>query len=145
MPDRGIYRGASQRGYGTPTNAPLRVDSTSNLVMVNPNGVSSGASNVELPLAFGLTVSGARMAAGTGTLVSGAVVIATGLTSVLGFSANLSSTGTTATGATEVCFLFVSSITTGAVTVQGAYQTSADFTQASVSGTGVFYWTAIGV
>ena len=141
MPERGIYRAASVKGYATPTNAPCYVSSGDNLLHLIP----AGTGTTEVVIGASVSTSGARFAAGTGTLVSGTVIVATGLTSVLGFSANLSSTGTTATGATEVCFLFVSSITTGAVTVQGAYQTSADFTQASVSGTGAFYWTAIGM
>jgi len=41
MSVRGIYRGASQKGYATPTNAPIRVDSTSNRLYINPSGTGS--------------------------------------------------------------------------------------------------------
>ena len=43
-----------------------------------------------------------RLKCGTGTLVTGAVVIATGLNGVNFFAATITSTGVTATGAAEV-------------------------------------------
>lgn len=141
MPERGFYRSPTVKGYATPTNAPCYVSSGDNLLHLIPAG--TGSTEVIIPVAT--STSGARFAAGTAALVSGSATIATGLTSVLSFTATLISTGTTATGVTEVCFPFVSSITTGSVVLQGAYQTSADFTQASAAGTGSFYWIAIGM
>lgn len=142
MPERGIYRAASVKGFATPTNAPIYINSTDNLPHLIPIG--SGTTEQIIPLA--VSTSGARVAAGTGTLVSGTVAIATGLTSVLAFSASLIGTGATATGATEVERLVVASITTGAVTVNGSYHSAtAAVSVQSVSGTAAFYWVAVGM
>lgn len=142
MPERGLYRGASVKGYATPTNAPAYVSSGDNLIHLIPIG--SGTSEVIVPVA--VSTSGARFAAGTGTLVSGTVIVATGLASVLSFQASLIGTGAAATGATEVERLVVASITTGAVTVNGAYHSgTAAVSVQSVSGTAAFYWTAVGM
>lgn len=140
MAIRGIYRGPTPLGFATPTNAPFSVDSDDNTVYVIPAGTGSTA----IPLMFG-GVSGVKMAAGTGTLVTGTVTIATGLTSVLAFTANISGTGAKTTGATEVSQLQVASITTGAVIVQGFYNSPTTGAMTiSASGTAAFYWTAIG-
>ena len=142
MPERGIYRGAVPRGYATPTNSPLYINSTDNLPHIIPIG--SGTAEVVVPTT--IATSGARFAAGTGTLVSGTVVVATGLTSVLSFIPILNGTGATASGATEVDTLVVASITTGAVTVNGAYHSATAAIQVqSVSGTASFYWLAVGM
>lgn len=86
-----------------------------------------------------------KLAYGTGALVTGSVVIATGLTLCTAFAATLIGTGATATGATEVERLVVASITTGAVTVNGSYHSgTAAVTVQSVSGTASFYWMAAG-
>lgn len=86
-----------------------------------------------------------RVACGTGTLVTGALVVATGLNSVVGFNATVKATGATASGATEVESIRVQTITTGAVSVVGIYHSAtASIALESVSGTSVFYWTAIG-
>lgn len=91
------------------------------------------------------SASGPRYAAGSGTLVSGTVAIATGLNSVASFTATLVGTGATATGATEVERLVVASITTGSVTVNGSYHSgTAAVCVQSVSGTASFYWSAFG-
>ena len=85
------------------------------------------------------------MAYGSGTLVTGAVVVATGLSTVTAFTATQYGATGFATGATEVHSVFVKSITTGAVTVGGifnAFVTGA--ATISVSGTATFYWIAIG-
>src|SRR5882724_9612616 len=98
MPERGIYRTATVKGIATVTNAPFYVDSDDN----TPKCIPAGSGTTELNFALGVTSSGARYAAGTGALVSGTVAVATGLTSVLAFTATLVGTGATATGATEV-------------------------------------------
>ena len=142
MPERGIYRAASVKGVATVTNAPIYINSSDNLPHIIPIG--SGTAEVVIPVAT--STSGARFAAGTGTLVSGTVIVATGLTSVLSFAASLSGTGAAATGATEVTELFVASITTGAVTVNGSYHSAtAAVNVQSVSGTSAFYWVAVGM
>ena len=141
MPERGIYRTASVKGVATPTNAPVYVNSSDNLIHIIPIG--SGTAEVIVPVQT--STSGARSAAGTGTLVSGAATIATGLTSVLSFTASLAGTGARATGATEVAQLSVLSITTGSVVVQGMYSTAAATWVASASGTSAFYWQAVGM
>ena len=94
------------------------------------------------------SVSGAlnqKISYGSGSLVTGSAVIATGLASVLGFAVTLNGPTGFATGATEVSGLLVSSITTGAVTIKGifnAFVTGA--ATISVSGTAGFTWVAIG-
>jgi len=86
-----------------------------------------------------------RQAAGSGTLVSGTATIATGLNSVLSFNTILNGPTGFATGATEVSDIIVASITTGSVIVKGTF--NAFVTGAatiSVSGTGGFFWQAMG-
>lgn len=86
-----------------------------------------------------------HVAAGTGTLASGTATIATGLNAVTAFHATMIGTGATATGATEVERIVVVSITTGSVVVNGSYHSgTAAVSVQSVSGTGTFYWIAIG-
>ncbi len=93
-----------------------------------------------------LTSTGAgKIAYGTGTLVSGTVTVATGLTLCTAFATTLIGTGATATGATEVERLVVASITTGAVVVNGSYHSgTAAVCVQSVSGTAAFYWVGVG-
>ena len=141
MPERGIYRAASAKGVATVTNAPIYINSTDNLPHLIPIG--SGTTEVIIPVAT--STSGARFAAGTGTLVSGTVAVATGLTSVLAFSASLQGTGASSSGVTEVAELVVSSITTGSVTVVGSYNAATGVRIASISGTSSFYWVAVGM
>lgn len=136
MPERGIVRAASMRGYGTPTNAPIRVDTTTNALKINPNG--SGSTEYEVPV--GLQTGGIKMAWGNAAFVSGAATVNTGLTTVSSFQVNLLATGF-ATGATEITDAVVSSITTGSVVLQGYRMQT---TTASASGTGTFYWLALG-
>lgn len=86
-----------------------------------------------------------QLRSGVGTLVSGSVTVATGLSSVAAFQATIFGATGFATGATEVSDLLISSITTGAVLVKGlfnAFVTGA--ATISVSGTGQFHWWAIG-
>lgn len=140
---RSITRRPSIAGvsYATAGSAPFYVDSDDN----TPKVIPAGSGTTELALALAVTASGARFAAGTGTLVTGAVIVATGLNTVLGFSTTLAGSGARATGATEVAQLTVTSITTGAVSVQGMYSTAAATWVSSVSGTSAFYWTAVGM
>lgn len=91
--------------------------------------------------------SGVRVAHGSGTLVTGTLIVATGLSTVVGFTATViqPATGTYLTGASEVHSINVVSITTGAVSVQGVF--NAFVTGAatkSASGTATFYWIAFG-
>ena len=141
MPARSITRAATIQGYAIPANAPLYVDSDDNALKIIPAGTGS----TELAVVLAATASGFRVAAGTGTLVTGAVVVATGLTTVLACAtAQYGATGF-ATGATEVHTTFVKSITTGAVTVGGIFNSFATgAATVSVSGTATFYWIAIG-
>ena len=84
---------------------------------------------------------GPKIVGGLGTFVSGAATIATGLTKVVAFQVEILATGS-ATGATEVTNAFVTGTpATGSVVVQG-YRLAT--TTASASGTGQFYWLAIG-
>lgn len=141
MPERGVYRGAAARGYATPTNAPLRVDSTTNVLKIIPAG--TGSTEVEIPSS--LQTGGIKIANGSANFVSGAATIATGLTTVTSFQVEIMATGF-ATGATEVTNATVSgaftgAIPTGSVTVQGFRLNTQT---ASASGTGLFYWFAIG-
>ena len=140
MPERGIYRTPTVKGIATVTNCPIYLDSDDNTLKCIPAG--SGTTEVVIP--FATSTSGAKFAAGTGTLVSGTVAIATGLTSVLSFSASLQGTGASSSGVTEVAELVVSSITTGSVTVVGSYNAATGVRIASVSGTSAFYWIAVG-
>ena len=143
MPERGIYRTPTVKGIATVTNCPIYLDSDDNTLKCIPAG--SGTTEVVIP--FATSTSGAKFAAGTGTLVSGTVVVATGLTSVLSFTANVKepATGTYTTGANEVHGINVSSITTGAVTVVGIFNSLATgAATVSVSGTAPFYWIAVG-
>ena len=141
MPARSINRNATVRGYAMPTTAPIYVDSDDNALKIIP----AGTGTTELAVCLAATASGFRFAAGTGTLVTGAVVVATGLTTVLACTTTQYGATGFATGATEVHTTFVKSITTGAVTVGGifnAFVTGA--ATVSVSGTATFYWIAVG-
>lgn len=144
MPERGVYRASSIRGYATLTNAPIRVDTTSNALLIAPAG--SGTVENTIPQLPSGSASGAtKITAGFANFVSGAATVATGLTTVISFQYNLVSTGF-ATGATEITDAVISgaftgAISTGSVTLQGfRLQT----TTASASGTGLFNWIAIG-
>lgn len=128
--------------YASSGSAPLYVNQNDNSLRINPAGSGTAESQVMVGVS---AITGAfRTAAGTGTLVSGTVVIATGLATVVGFGTTLAGTGARATGATEVAQLTVTSITTGAVSVTGMYSTAAATWVASASGTSAFYWLAIG-
>jgi hypothetical protein len=144
MPVRGVYRGPTAKGIASETNAPFFVDSDDNIPYVNVAG--SGAT--VLPLVLGLAgVTGAKIAAGSGVLVSGVATVATGLSTVKGFSALVTTptTGSYATGVTEVHGLNITSVTTGAVVVQGIFNSFATGAATlSVSGTAAFRWVAIG-
>ena len=105
------------------------------------------ASDVSDDLVSTPSSSGPRVAAGTGTLVTGAVVVATGLATVTAFTASVKepATGTYTTGANEVHSINVKSITTGAVSVDGVFNSLATgAATVSVSGTATFYWIAFG-
>ena len=86
MPARAIRRAATVAGYAIPTSAPLYVDSDDNALKIIP----AGTGTTELAVGLAATASGFRFAVGTGSLVTGALVVATGLTSIIAFTATLS-------------------------------------------------------
>ena len=138
---RSITRAATVKGTAHPAGAPIYVDSDDDALKIIPAGTGS----TERAVGIAMTTSGFRFAAGTGTLASGVVVVATGLATVLSFTTTMSSTGATATGATEVETVYVDSITTGAVTVAGAYHSgTAAVMVPSTASSNVFYWLAFG-
>lgn len=138
---RSITRRASVAGYASAGSAPLYINSSDNSVRVIP--VGSGTAEVSL---MTTTLTGAaKTAFGTGALVTGAAIVATGLTTVTSFQAEIYGATGFATGATEVSSIMVSSITTGAVTVKGLYNSfTTGAATISVSGTATFYWQAVG-
>ena len=143
MPIRGILRQKTVPGLVSNTNAPFYVDSDDNIPYIIPAGTGTS----EVPFVLGLSgVTGAKIAGGTGVLVSGVATIATGLTTVKGFTANvLSASGTFASGVSEVSNLCITSITTGSVVVQGLFNSFVTGAATiSVSGTATFNWVAIG-
>ena len=144
-------RSITRRGTGAtfpagPASAPIYVTSSGATGSVNALLiVPAGTGSTEIAVGLAATASGFRFAAGTGTLASGVVVVATGLSTVLSFTTTMSSTGATATGATEVETVYVDSITTGAVTVAGAYHSgTAAVMVPSTASSNVFYWLAFG-
>ena len=139
---RSITRRPTVVGTASAGSAPIYVDSDDNTLKHIPAG--SGTTEIAIPTA--VSTSGAKIAAGSGALVSGSATIATGLTSVLGFQATLNGPTGFTTGATEVSNLIVSTITTGSVVVKGVF--NAFVTGAatlSSSGTGGFTWVAVGM
>ena len=138
---RSITRRAALPGYATDGSAPIYVDSDDNAL----KHVPAGTGTTERVLGVAMTASGFRYAVGTGTLVTGSVIVATGLATVLAFNATVYGATGFATGATEVDRIIVGSITTGAVTVTGAFNSFATGAATlSASGTATFYWLAFG-
>ncbi len=140
---RSIHRNPTVKGFATAASAPIYVDSDDNALKFIP----AGTGTTEVVVAVAAQASGFKFAAGTGTLVTGALIVATGLSTVLGFTATVKepATGTYLTGATEVHSINVKSITTGAVSVDGIYNSfTTGAATVSVSGTAVFYWLAVG-
>ena len=91
------------------------------------------------------TGTGWRVAMGTGALASGTVAVATGLSTVLSFTADVSRTTTATTGAAEVNQIWIGAITTGSVVVTGAFNSFVTgAATVSASGTSSFYWLAVG-
>ena len=142
MPIRGIVRQATQAGFASTKNAPIFVDSDDDIPYIVPTGSGTGA----VPFVLGLAgVTGAKLAAGSGVLVSGVATVATGLTTVKGFNADVRGATGFASGATEVHEIQIVSITTGAVAVQGIFNSFATGAATiSVSGTATFNWIAVG-
>lgn len=139
---RSLTRRPSQPGYSAVTSAPIRVDSADNTIKVIPAG--SGSTEIAVPTM--ISASGAKIAAGSGALVSGSATIATGLTSVMSFHATVYGATGFATGATEVDEVIVSSITTGSVVCKGVFSIFSTGSRAlSASGTATFYWHALGM
>ena len=137
---RSIYRGPTVKGYATSGSVPLYVDSDDNAIKHIP----AGSGTTERVVGIAMSASGFRFAAGTGALVTGTLVVATGLATVLSFAAALSGTGNGASGATETVTIRVSSITTGAVSVVGSYQGATGTSIVSAAGEETFYWLAVG-
>ncbi len=145
MPVRGILRkGTGAPGLTSATNAPIYVNSADNLPYIVPAGTGTS----EVPFVLGLAgVTGAKMAAGTGALVSGTGTVATGLATVKGitFTVTQPATGTYPTGASEVHSINVVSVTTGSVVIQGVFNSfTTGAATVSVSGTAGFRWVALG-
>ncbi len=148
MPERGIYRAASVKGYAMPTNAPVYVNSSDNLIHIIPIG--SGTTEQIIPVAT--STSGARFAAGTATLASGTKAVATGLTQILSFSVTSSGAEQLATGDKSVQSFGVT-VGTGASggtgTVTAYYATVASVGSgamaASTGSSGTFNWIAVGM
>lgn len=139
---RSVTRRASQVGYSAKTSAPLRVDDTSNTLLI----VNAGTGSTEVAIPTMISASGAKIAAGSGALVSGSATIATGLTSVMSFHATVYGATGFATGPTEVDEVIVSSITTGSVVCKGVFSIFSTGSRAlSASGTATFYWHALGM
>jgi hypothetical protein len=140
MPVRGLYRGATVKGTVSAANAPIYIDSDDNLLKFIPAG--TGSTEVVALAGIG---SAAKVAGGSGALVSGASVVATGLASVLGFSWNI--VGATGTGAANAQLPTITSITTGAVTITAYYVSTIGASGATVIASGSaasYYWTAVG-
>lgn len=109
MPERGIVRAASQRGFATTTNAPVRVDTTTNKLMINSAG--SGTTEVEV-----LDVNGNTPVSVTGATVTlGATHI--GRTTVLNRAAGIVVTLPAATGTGAKYKLVIGTTFTGAASV----------------------------
>lgn len=124
-------------GAAAGASAPIYVNSSDNTVRVIP----AGTGTTEQALIQG-SATGAKIVGGLGTFVSGAATIATGLTSIVSFQAELLG-ASFATGATEVTAAVVTGApATGSVVVQG-YRLNTQ--TVSASGTGQFYWLAIGL
>lgn len=86
-----------------------------------------------------------RVANGTATLVSGAVVVATGLNTITAFIGTVKTATGFTPGATEAAWVTMVSSTTGAATVNGLYaNATTGATTVSVSGTAAFTWIAFG-
>ena len=139
MPARSVRRAATVAGYAIPTAAPLYVDSDDNALKLIP----AGTGTTELAVCLAATASGFRMAVGTGTLVTGALTVATGLTTILGFA--LTNTDKpTGTGAASDQLL-AGVVTTGSIAVT-AYSISSvtGATIAADTSTGAFTWIAVG-
>jgi hypothetical protein len=142
MPERGIYRTPTVKGIATVTNCPIYCDSDDNTLKFIPAG--SGTTELVIPSA--VSASGAKFAAGVGTLVTGTLAVATGLTSVLGFSLTpTSNTGGTGTASNPILFGVV---TTGTIAVSAYYVSTIGASgaiAAAVTATGNFTWTAVGM
>ena len=151
MPVRGLYRGATVKGTVTASNAPVYVDSDDNRLKVIPAGTGS-TEVLFLDSSYGIgasgvvgTAAGVKVAGGSGALVSGTAVVATGLATVSGFSWNI--VGATGTGAANAELPTITSIATGAVTITAFYVSTIGASGASIISSGSaasYYWTALG-
>ena len=138
---RSITRHPVVRGYATSGSAPIYVDVDDNALKIIP----AGSGTTELAVNLAATASGFRTAVGSGALVSGSLVVATGLTSVLGFTALNSVIPTGATGNLVPQILVANSITTGAVTVTAYSVSSVSGALVAATGSsGSFYWIGFG-
>lgn len=170
MAVRAIARRATVLGIPAhPSTAPIYVDLDDNIVKIVPAGTGSTevqiidassaqtltnktlttptiASSSSIPYVQDATGAGSiKVARGTGTFVTGTVVIATGLDTVDAFVATLEGTGAGTSGASEIERVNVSSITTGAVSCVGSYHSATAGTSViSASGTSTFRWIAFG-
>lgn len=127
-------------GYATAGSAPFYVDSDDNI----PKVVPAGTGTTELSFMMGVTTSGARVAGGTGALVTGTLAVVTGLTTVLSFTCSPTAQPT-GTGVNSDQIL-VPTWATGTVTVTAFSVSSVTGATIAASGsTGAFSWLAIGI
>ncbi len=124
------------------------MDSDDNIPYIFPSGTGSTTGVSGVPFILGLpNVTGAKMAGGSGALVSGTGTVATGLTTIKGisFTVNQPATGTYPTGVSEVHSINIVSVTTGSVVIQGVFNSfTTGAATVSVSGTAGFRWVAFG-
>ena len=86
MSVRSIHRGKSNPLVGSPSHAPIYVDSDDNLLKINPSG--SGTTEQGIPLS---PTVGLRVARGQHTTVTASDTVVTGLTTVVAVVASLDS------------------------------------------------------
>ena len=139
MPIRSVVRCPEPKGYATPDNAPLFVDADDNQLKLIPAGTGSTV----VPIMQGITGAVAKIAGGTGALVTGALSFASGLTTIVSAWANPAAQPT-GTGTASMQIL-VPTWATGALTVT-AYSVASvtGGTAAASTSTGAFTWGAIG-
>ena len=138
MPIRSVVRAATPKGYALPDNAPIYVDSDDNQLKVIPAGTGS----TEVPVMLGGTAV-AKIVGGTGALVTGTLLIATGLSQITAAWASQREQPT-GTGTASMQIL-VPTWATGGLTVT-AYSVASvtGGTAAASTSTGAFSWGAIG-
>lgn len=109
MSVRGLYRGASQKGFATPTNAPIRVDDTTQKIYVNTGG--SGSTETELRTVVGAT----PIVVTAATVTLGATH--KGRATLFNRAAGIVATLPAATGSGDIYEIILIATATGATTI----------------------------